>query len=335
MLSSRTNNKSRTKRRNSRLLLGGLLLLSLVLYFITLGNDDAFRKTRDTAEGFGAKTLTYLTLPVRGFENLVGEIRGRFNAHSENKKLREEIHQLSDIKARANELEIKLSRLQAMLNVVENTDLRERKIAARSVSEVNGPFANTALINVGAVQGISNGDAVMTADGLYGHVIRAGNNSARVLKLEDLNSRIAVMSKQSQARAILVGNNSRYPQLSYLSSDSDWSDGDEVLTSGDDGLLPTGLPVGKLVMGANGVANVELFVNTSFVDWVWVYPFDPVTKPEDDPVLVIPDSDNAVTDLDTPKESPPSENVSDIPSIENESETETESQAVPSNGDPL
>lgn len=325
MLDSRTNRKFREKRRNSRILLGALLLISVTLYFITLGNDDAFRKTRDNAEGFGARALTYMTLPVRGFENFWGEIRGRMNAHADNNSLRKEIHRLSDIEAHANKLEIELSRLQAILNVEGSANLRDQRVAARTVSEVNGPFAKTALINVGANQGISEGDAVMTADGLYGHVIRAGNNSSRVLKLEDLNSRIAVMSKASQARAILIGDNSQYPILSYIASESDWKEGDQILTSGDDGILPAGLPIGRLLSVANGERKVEIFVNNSFVDWVWVYPFDRVTKPENDPVPVSPEASEPAFEAE-PLENP---------------ETSTESQNAPleetvvAEGDPL
>ena len=98
----------------------------------------------------------------------------------------------------------------------------------------------------------------MTVDGLYGHVIRVGKKSSRVLKLEDLNSRIAVMSKRSQSRAILIGDNSRVPVLSYVIDAADWVDGDVVITSGDDGVLPLGLPVGAVRVADDGSYLVDL-----------------------------------------------------------------------------
>ena len=93
-----------------------------------------------------------------------------------------------------------------------SSDIPAQKIVARSVSETNGPFAHSALINAGAAKGAAKGHAVMTVDGLYGHVVRVGQNSARVLLLNDLNSRISVMSHRSQSRAILVGNNKDLPK---------------------------------------------------------------------------------------------------------------------------
>jgi len=193
-MNARAGRSFRSKRRNSRALFALLVVLSTLIYFINLGNDEAFRKTRTSAEGIGATIMTYLTLPVRGFENFAGDIKGRLNAHAENDRLKQEVSRLSDAEARANALAVKLSQFQKILNVDVDSGVPDIKIAARAVSETDGPFARTALINVGVKKGVSKGDAVMTVDGLFGHVVRVGNRSARVLKLEDLNSRIAVMS---------------------------------------------------------------------------------------------------------------------------------------------
>lgn len=273
----------KARRRNSRLIFATLFFISLVLYLASVGNDQAFKDTRSNVEGVGAKALTYLTLPFRGLENLSADIVSRWNAHAENEQLRKEVSRLADAEARLNNLNVKLSRFETILNVESRSEIPEQKVAARAVSENDGPFAKTALINVGARQGVSDGDAVMTVDGLYGHIIRTGNSSSRVLKLEDLNSRISVMSKSNQARAILIGDNSKNPTLSYVAEDSDWQDGDEIITSGDDGVLPMGLPIGSVFLTPSGDWKVRLFVNRNFVDWVWVYPYEPISTPEEDP----------------------------------------------------
>ncbi len=274
----------RVKRRNSRLTFVVLLLLSIVLFLGSRGYDDGFRKSRTEIEGLGATVLSYTTLPIRGFENFSSDVRKRFRAHSENEALRQEISRLSDVEARANALAIKLARFEKIFGVDAGSGIPERKIAARVVSEIDGPFVRSALLNVGANSGVTEGNAVMTIDGLLGHVIRVGKRSARILKLEDLNSRIAVMSKESQARAIMVGRNTRFPQLSFISGASNWSDGDVVITSGDDGLLPTGLPIGTVTISDDGDYNVILYSRQSYVDWVWVYPYEKIATPEENPI---------------------------------------------------
>ena len=202
---------------------------------------------------------------------------------------------------------IKLSRLEKILKVEIGTDIPDEKIAARAVSEIDGPFVRAALINAGVNKGIKIGHPVMTVDGLYGHVVRTGANSSRVLRLGDLNSRIAVMSSRSQARAILAGNNSDFPVISFMSDASAWAVGDVVITSGDDGVLPRGLPIGTVKRGAENTLGVELNVENKPIDWVWVYPFDPIASPE----LEKAESDLGGNDGD---KIVPADNVNDEPS---------------------
>ena len=81
---------------------------------------------------------------------------------------------------------MKLARFEQILGSDFGVDVVENKIAARAVSEIDGPFVRSALINAGQKKGVGVGHAVMTVDGLYGHVLRVGANSSRVLRLDCL-----------------------------------------------------------------------------------------------------------------------------------------------------
>lgn len=198
-----------------------------------------------------------------------------------NKKLREKLERLSDVEIRANELAMRIARYETILNVESGAGIPVQKISARAVAENDGPFVFSALINAGHKKGVRPGNAVMTSKGLYGHVLRAGKRSARVLRLEDLNSRIAVMSQRSEARAILQGRNSDKPKLTFVNSGADWRDGDIVITSGDDGIMPLGLPIGVVEnVEKDEPLTVKLYAQQTPVDWVYVYPFDPIAPPE-------------------------------------------------------
>ena len=45
---------------------------------------------------------------------------------------------------------------------------------------------------------------------------------------------------------IVTGNNSRWPAVTYLAANSPVSVGDRVVTSGDGGVFPPGLPIGTV-----------------------------------------------------------------------------------------
>jgi len=168
-----------------------------------------------------------------------------------------------------------------MLSVQTSNDVSNTRMIARAVSENEGPFVHSALINIGANKGVKSGNAVMTTDGLYGHIVRSGSVSSRVLLINDLSSRISVMSQRSQNRAILLGSNTNKPKLAYVSLDADWQIGDRVVTSGDGGVLPRGLQIGVVVSGKANELLVEPFYLKRPVDWVWVYPFSPIPLPAD------------------------------------------------------
>jgi len=230
--------------------------------------------------------LSWLSVPIRTTENFFTGLRDRQRALEENIVLKQELYQLREAKDRADIMEMKLARFEQILKAPSGIDIPEEKIAARAVSEIDGPFVKASLINVGRNEGVEVGHPVMTVDGMYGHVVRVSVNSARVLRLDDLNSRIAVMSADSQATAILAGNNTNLPEISFMSDLNAWNSGDVVITSGDDGVLPRGLPIGTVIQGLNNTLSVELNIAQTPIDWVWVYPFKPIIVPEEDPVQI-------------------------------------------------
>ncbi|WP_051279615.1 rod shape-determining protein MreC [Hellea balneolensis] len=278
-------------------------IASAILFISDRGSERLLLRTQTNAEAVTSPGLAMLSKPLRGAESLVAEFKDRSRALEENKSLREELYALREDKQRAELIEMKLRRFEEILGADSGLDIPAQKIAARAVSEIEGPFVRSALINAGRKQGLKKGHPVMTVEGLYGHILRAGPKASRVLLLGDLNSRISVMSMRSSARAILSGDNSDLPRLAFVDDRADWADGDKVITSGDDGVMPAGLPIGVVKEQAPRDFVVELYSSQKNNDWVWVYPYEPIVlseATEDD----LPDSDQ-VTAADGPDEVQP------------------------------
>jgi len=260
-------------------------LIAGLIFMADRGSERLLLQTQTGAETAISPGLAFLSKPIRATENLIAGFQDRSRAVEENKALKEELYLLRENKQRSQVMEMKLRRFEQILGANPGIDLQAKKIAARAVSEIDGPFVRSALINAGRNKGLKKGHPVMTVEGLYGHVLRAGPHSARVLQLGDLNSRISVMSVRSEARAILSGNNSDLPLLAFVSDMANWREGDKVITSGDGGVLPRGLPVGRVKENGNGQFVVVLNTTGKNVDWVWVYPFIPTQVPSDVEVL--------------------------------------------------
>ena len=105
-----------------------------------------------------------------------------------------------------------------------------------------------------------------------------------MLLLTDINSRVPVLVERTRDRAILAGDNSNRPQLLYLKPGLSIEVGDRVVTSGDGGAFPPGLPVGVIDRISDGVVSVAPFVDWDHMEFLQIvdYGLDGVLG--DDPV---------------------------------------------------
>jgi rod shape-determining protein MreC len=163
----------------------------------------------------------------------------------ERNKLREENDRLKGWEARARSLERQSAALAEIARVVEESQLAF--VTARVVTGTGGSFVRAALVDAGRSSGVKPGYPVMSAQGLAGRIIAAGNVSARILLVTDYNSRIPVVIGAGAARAVMQGDNGPLPRIAYLPPDSRIQPGDDVFTSGVGGLFPRGLRVGTVV----------------------------------------------------------------------------------------
>jgi rod shape-determining protein MreC len=103
---------------------------------------------------------------------------------------------------------------------------------------------------------------------MLGRVIEVGEKAARVLLLTDINSRVPVLIEGSNQKAILSGNNGDYLSLKHLPADSSLSEGGRIVTSGDGGIFPAGLPIGRVALNDNGKFIVKPYADLSRVSYV-------------------------------------------------------------------
>jgi rod shape-determining protein MreC len=86
------------------------------------------------------------------------------------------------------------------------------------------------------------------------------------------------MIDRNNSRAILTGDGGPNPRLDYLRGRDPVKQGDRILTSGDGGVLPRGLPVGTAVKGLDGHWRVVLASDRSAIDFVRILLFEDFTQ---------------------------------------------------------
>jgi len=272
--------------RFSRTLFIALLVVSgaLIAFDRPASRSAPFASFRAGFTDVSAPLLDLVAQPLRAIKNIGPYWRRQGELARENARLRQQLIEARYWEDLAYRQRDRIEVYEDALDV-ESAAIEDR-IGAWTVADPRGPFVRARLIGRGSEAGIRDGYPVINLYGLVGRVYETGRRSARVLLLTDLNSRVPVMADRSNARAILVGDNSEFPRLDYVGRAPDIQPGDRIVSSGDDGILPRGLPVGEAVATREGGWRVRLYSDQAPVDFVWVWPFRRVTPPDQevDPV---------------------------------------------------
>lgn len=248
----------------------GLLALSRADWAVTT-------RVRAVLVDVVAPVLDIVSQPIQSARKLAFSIEEMIELRDQNARLRNENAQLLHWQAVARRLEQENLQLRRLTQAQEETP--PGLVSARIVGDAGGPFVRTMLMTVGQREGVKRGDAVTTDVGMIGRVVDAGQRASRVLLITDLNSRIPVMVESTRHRAILAGDNGPLPRLDYLAPGAQLTVGDRIVTSGDGGALPQGLPIGEVVSTGDGGDRVKPLVDLARVELVRVVRFDP-PRPE-------------------------------------------------------
>ncbi len=277
------------------LLLGAAVaaIVALIIAFAVLMVDrrqtyqtGAYNALRKVSDEVVAPVAGAVAAPVRWAGGVAEGIGGYFFAVSENRRLRAELVAAQAWRERAVALAAENTRYRALLGL--SVDPPVPMVTARAVGESRGPYANTRLINAGSDRGVRVGHPVLSENGLVGRVIGVSPRVSRILMLTDAASRTPVMIQRTRARAILTGDGGWAPELAYLRGRDAARDGDLVLTSGDGGVLPQGITVGRIVRGVDGGWRVRLASDAAPIDFVRVLLFEDFVKLEDLRALNLP-----------------------------------------------
>lgn len=273
----------RSWRAPGELLNFTLYFLCAVLLVLSRIGHGAVGDVRDRFVDLTAPLLEAASAPVIMGRHALTRVRSYVGLAGEIDRLKAENEQLKQWEWRAKLLERNVAHLRSLLNAVDEPALHF--ITGSVIADARGPFLRSALINLGRDNGVRIGYAVINGDGLVGRTVDAGASVARVLLLNDLNSRIPVLVGPAGIRALASGDNGAELRLDFLPDGASLHPGDEVYTSGSDGVLPRGLRVGA-VTGSPGAFKVLPHAEFSSLDVVSVLVFDTPALTSTDPPAV-------------------------------------------------
>jgi rod shape-determining protein MreC len=245
-----------------------LVLASVAM--IVLGKADAllFERVRSVFTDAAAPVLRLVSQPISVVDAVVARFHDMVALYDENGRLRQENARLLQWQQAAQQLTAENGRLRELLKLAP--DPATSFISTRVIANSGGSFVRSVLVDAGGGEGVTRGQAAITGEGLVGRVTEVGERASRILLLTDLNSRIPVAFDGTRERAVLAGDNSDQPRLLYLPAGAVVNIGDRLVTSGNGGIFPPGLPIGVVADIEDGIVRVDPYAELSRLDYLRV-----------------------------------------------------------------
>lgn len=224
----------------------GLRLLSLIVISILLMYFDQRDNHLDTArKAIGAAVYPVRVLvdaPVRFWSWLGDSTTSQNDMVLELDRLKSKQLLTNARLQKLNALEAENARLRAMLDA--RAQVRDRTRVAEIMSVDANPFSHSLVIDAGTQDGVSDGQALVDADGVVGQVIQAGLLTSQAMLISDTDHALPVEVNRNGLRTIVVGTGKiDQLQLPFVVNNADIVVGDLLVTSGLGGAFPSGYPV--------------------------------------------------------------------------------------------
>ena len=243
-----------------------LVLLSSTMIILGKADQIMFESLRVSVTDAAAPVLDLLSRPLAALGHLTDRARDFVTVYQDNRSLAAENERLLNWQQAALKLASENARLRELLKLTPEPTTTF--VTARVIANSGGAYVRSLMVHAGSENGVERGQAAVTGEGLVGRVTEVGNRAARVLLVTDLNSRVPVIVEGAQHRALLTGDNSERPCLRYLDARAGVEVGDRVVTSGQGGVFPPGLPVGVVASLDGEAPRVEPYVDLSRVEYL-------------------------------------------------------------------
>jgi len=226
--------------------------IAIILILIGGGLLILFSSPKEPEAG-AVSRVVYSVL--RPFQQIISAVHSRVkhtwegyislvHVQAENATLKEEIRRLRRENTVLQNKEGENRRLTKLLDL--KTRYEFPSLVAQVVGEDALGWYRTLFVNRGSEDGVAPDMPVTVAQGIVGRIAKTSTDMSRVLLVTDPNLTVDCRVARTRDRGLVSGSLERGCILRYVSLKSGMAPGDEVVTSGLDGVFPRGLNVGKI-----------------------------------------------------------------------------------------
>lgn len=230
-------------KRRGLVLLGIVALVCLLL--LTLQSRGHGSSAGDAVAMLTTPVQTLLTRVNRGALGAWGTYQDWKNVRVENRRLRDELQRLRVDGLTSAEVTDENRRLRRLLDLRERLPLET--LAGEVIAREWGGWVRSITVNRGRSDGVARLTAVISPDGLIGRVVEVRPGAAIVQVLTDPASTVGGHAVRTRISGIVDGEPRGTLRFKYTARDGGKLEvGDLIVTSGQGGVFPRGIPVGRV-----------------------------------------------------------------------------------------
>lgn len=227
-----------------------LLIALLVAFFILLSLQVNRGRTLDTARGTVFQIVSpahrLVTSITSGVGGLWSSYFGLVDAAREAARLRERVGELERRLSGLERAERENIRLRSILGMDEAVT-RGHQVARVIGRDIDLRYQSITL-DRGSADGVAVDAPVLAPDGsLVGRVVQVARWTSLVQLITDPLAGVGARLVYSRAAGLAAGSNGPELELRYIDTMTEILDDELVVTSGEDGIYPPGLPIGRVV----------------------------------------------------------------------------------------
>ena len=220
------------------------VMLSLALVFI----DSRFQTLELLRQGISLFTHPVqqaVHVPVNYINDLFAYFSNLSLLEEENVRLKRTQLVNAETLLRTQQLEVENERLRKLLDVRHQQKINGR--VAQIIYAPRDPFSLRVVVDKGQQDKVDPGLPVVDDAGVVGQITRVFPFVSEITLITDKEQAIPVQVLRTGMRSVVFGLGDGRLELRYLPVNVDVQKDDTLVTSGLDGIFPSGLPVAKVV----------------------------------------------------------------------------------------
>lgn len=236
--------------RRTATLLTALFLVSFTLMSLSARRSGGATLFEEVALSLSGPLMETAAAPKRWTVSLWSSYVSLRGLREENLRLQEELSSLSGVEVRARELRSKVERLEGLLGGGRRGEVPVR--LAQIVGRNQSPYGKTFIVDLGRADGVRRNMAVLHDEGIVGRIFRAGQTVSQVLLITDSRSSVDVIIQRNREQGVFSISSSGEGEVRYMPADAAVKPGDLLISSGQGGIFPKGLPVARVLEVSGG-----------------------------------------------------------------------------------